>query len=109
MVLQLLATGLKDFLYNQEAVIIRYGGDEFIICLRHKSKMFLNDSIKELHAYMLTLKLEHEYDSYPLKVSLGACLNDQKNYEYIKLFKQADRNLYKAKNNGRASYVISVQ
>ncbi|MFJ7406560.1 MULTISPECIES: GGDEF domain-containing protein [unclassified Lysinibacillus] len=107
MVLQLLATGLRDFLRNEDAVIIRYGGDEFIVCLRHDNKLFINDFIKELHAYILTLKVEQDSDSYPLKISLGACMNDQENYEYIQLFKQADRNLYKAKNNGRANYVIS--
>ncbi|MFJ7667150.1 GGDEF domain-containing protein [Lysinibacillus sp. NPDC097195] len=107
MVLQLLATGLRDFLRNQEAVIIRYGGDEFIVCLRHHTKRFIHDFIQEFHGYLLTLKLEQQNDSYPLKISLGACVNDLDNYDYMQLFKQADRNLYKAKNNGRANFVIS--
>jgi len=107
MVLQLLATGIRDFIRNQEAVIIRYGGDEFIVCLRHHTKLFIHDFIKALHGYLLTLKLEQQNDSYPLKISLGACVNDLHNYEYLQLFKQADRNLYKAKNNGRANFVIS--
>ncbi|MGE7091764.1 diguanylate cyclase [Lysinibacillus sp. NPDC048646] len=105
-VLQLLATGLRDFLRKQDAEIIRYGGDEFIICIYNKDRAYINRLVMELHAYMLTLALEHENESYPIKVSMGACINDQKNYDFKYLFEQADRSLYKAKNNGRTNYVI---
>ncbi|MGE6515677.1 tetratricopeptide repeat-containing diguanylate cyclase [Lysinibacillus sphaericus] len=107
MILQLLAGGLREFLRKQDAEIIRYGGDEFIICVRNKDGVSINKLVMDLHAYILTLTLAHENDNYPIKVSMGACINDQKNYDFKKLFEQADRSLYRAKNDGRANYVIS--
>jgi len=105
-VLQLLANGLREFLLEEEAEIIRFGGDEFIICVRHEYKEYVQNLIKDIHAYLLTLTLDQKDESDTLKVSMGACINDQKNYDYSILFEQADRCLYRVKNNGRASYDI---
>lgn len=86
--------------------IIRYGGDEFILCIKHQQKDYIKTLVNNTHAYLLTLKLEQEHQSYPLKVSMGACVNDQQNYQYKELFERADSCLYEAKDNGRASYVL---
>ncbi|MET4560015.1 diguanylate cyclase (GGDEF)-like protein [Lysinibacillus parviboronicapiens] len=107
MILQLLASGLRDFLLQQDAEIIRYGGDEFIICIRNKDGAAINRLVMDLHAYILTLALDYENERYPIKVSMGACINNQKNYDFKNLFELADRSLYRAKNDGRATYVIS--
>ncbi len=32
----------------------------------------------DLHAYILTLALDYDNERYPIKVSMGACINDQK-------------------------------
>lgn len=106
MILQLLANGLEEFLQDEDVKIIRYGGDEFIICMRHQQKDYIKSLVKNTHAFLLTLKLEQEQESYPVKVSMGACINDQKNYHYKELFEQADSCLYQAKANGRASCVL---
>lgn len=106
MALQLLAKGLKNFLHKEDVKIIRYGGDEFILCIKHQQKDYIKTLVNNTHAYLLTLKLEQEHQSYPLKVSMGACVNDQQNYQYKELFEQADSCLYEAKDNGRASYVL---
>ncbi len=37
---------------------------------------------------------------------MGACINNQKNYYYNDLFEQADRCLYEAKDNGRATHIL---
>jgi len=106
MVLQLLADGLKDFLRGEDVKIIRYGGDEFIVCIRHQQMEYIKALVKHTHAHLLTLTLEKNQQIYPLKVSMGACINDRINYHYKDLFEQADSCLYQAKDNGRASYVI---
>ncbi|MGK4116780.1 tetratricopeptide repeat-containing diguanylate cyclase [Lysinibacillus capsici] len=106
MILQLLANSLKDFLQDEDVEIIRYGGDEFILCLRHSQKDYIKTLVHNTHAYLLSLKLEQEQQSYPLRVSMGACVNNQKNYQYKELFEQADSCLYQAKANGRASCVL---
>ncbi|WP_155592869.1 tetratricopeptide repeat-containing diguanylate cyclase [Lysinibacillus cavernae] len=106
-VLQLLANGLKEFLHEEDVKIIRYGGDEFILCMRHQDKDYIKSLVKNTHAYLLTLKLEQQHQSFPLKVSMGACVNDQKNYQFKELFELADSCLYQAKDNGRASYVLN--
>ncbi len=105
-VLQLLANGLKEFLREEDVKIIRYGGDEFIVCIRHPQKDYMKALVQNTHAHLLTLSLEKDQKNYPLKVSMGACLNDRKNYHYNDLFDQADRCLYEAKDKGRATYVI---
>ncbi|ODV55692.1 tetratricopeptide repeat-containing diguanylate cyclase [Lysinibacillus fusiformis] len=105
-VLQLLANGLKEFLREEDVKIIRYGGDEFIVCIRHPQKDYMIELVQNTHAHLLTLTLEKDQKSYPLKVSMGACINDRKNYHYNDLFDQADRCLYEAKDKGRATNVI---
>ncbi|WP_016994293.1 GGDEF domain-containing protein [Lysinibacillus boronitolerans] len=106
MILQLLANSLQDFLQDEDVKIIRYGGDEFILCFRHSQKDYIKTLVHNTHAYLLSLKLEQEQQSYPLRVSMGACVNNQKNYQYKELFEQADSCLYQAKANGRASCVL---
>ncbi|KOS63537.1 tetratricopeptide repeat-containing diguanylate cyclase [Lysinibacillus sp. FJAT-14222] len=105
-VLQILANGLRQFLSDEDAEIIRFGGDEFMIIIRHKQKEYLQRLVKDMHAYLLTLTIDQKDESYPLKVSMGVCVNDQKNYQYENLFEQADRCLYRAKNDGRENCVI---
>ena len=58
--------------------VIRYGGDEFILCFRHPQKDYIKALVHNTHAYLLSLKLEQEQQSYPLRVSMGACVNNQK-------------------------------
>ncbi|WP_264987844.1 tetratricopeptide repeat-containing diguanylate cyclase [Lysinibacillus piscis] len=105
-VLQIFAKGLQDFLQEEDVHIIRYGGDEFIVCLCHQDKHYIKSLADQLHAYLLTLAFTQEGTHYMLKVSMGICINDQRNYEYRALFEQADGCLYQAKNNGRGRYVI---
>ncbi|KOY81470.1 GGDEF domain-containing protein [Lysinibacillus macroides] len=106
MALQLVADGLKTFLCEEDVRIIRYGGDEFIVCLKHAQKDYIKTLVQNIHGYLLSLTVKEAQQSYPLKVSMGVCVNNQKNYHYKDLFKQADHCLYQAKENGRANYVI---
>lgn len=96
-VLQILATGLCNFLQKEDAEIIRFGGDEFVICIRHKQKEYVNKLFKAMHTYLLTLTLDQHTESETLKVSMGACINNQKNYDFKTLFEHADQCLYRAK------------
>ena len=105
-VLQILASGLRDFLQKEDAEIIRFGGDEFVICIRHEQKEYVKELVRELHSYLLTLTLDQYAESETLKVSMGACINEQKNYDYKTLFKHADQCLYQAKKNGRTKCII---
>jgi len=106
-VLQTLATGLRNFLQKEDAEIIRFGGDEFVICIRHKQKEYVNKLFQDLHTFLLTLTLHRHTESETLKVSMGACINNQKNYDFKTLFEHADQCLYRAKKNGRTTCIIN--
>lgn len=59
-----------------------------------------------MHTYLLTLTLDQHTESETLKVSMGACINNQKNYDFKTLFEHADQCLYRAKKNGRTTCII---
>ena len=82
---------------TQEELLGRYGGDEFLVFVEKADKRKIHELCKQL------LKLEYTLPtkfSKPIKVtcSVGVSYIDESLTELKKLFEQADKALYKAKN-----------
>ena len=87
--------------------VVRYGGDEFIICFNDVTLEELEETISE----MVDKVQEIHLDAVPelsLTISVGAAYNNRKlNYSYNEIIQTADLNLYNIKESGRNNYQIS--
>ncbi len=97
---------LLERMFDSQDVIMRVGGDEFVVFLKDishaalvKKTMWLIRSVRELpfggNGYMLTC-------------SVGVCFlrENTPGYNYDQLYENADWALYRAKENGRNCYVF---
>lgn len=90
-----MAKKLSDVCSNE--LLGRYGGDEFLVFVDHADKRKVHDLCRAFMQleYVLPTKL-----SKPIKVtcSIGVAYMDEVLTDLKKLFDQADKSLYKAKN-----------
>jgi len=85
-------------------IIIRYGGEEFILLLRKPQGR--KDVVKNILERVLKNVAEHKFWISPSKnihitVSIGVNLEPEKSINFDVAFKLADSALYQAKNSGR--------
>ena len=103
-VLRELAHAMRNF-FPTEAIITRYGGDEFLIL----TKVSSDDD--EFSAFMkelvsgVTKDIWKNYPDVPLTVSVGA-VRGKDGVNLRKLFDEADDVLYLAKRKGKNTYKI---
>ena len=88
-------------MFDEKDVIMRAGGDEFVIFLKDishatlvKKGMQLVKAVRDLH---------FEGKDYAITCSVGICFlkENMSGYTYNQLFENADWALYRAKENGR--------
>lgn len=82
---------------NSNNPIYRWGGEEFIIILKHSSK---SESLKFAENYRLAIQKNTYSQNINLSVSIGV-VTYSKNDDSDSLFKKADNALYIAKEKGR--------
>jgi len=78
--------------------LARYGGEEFVILLPETNQY------QALHVAERIRKNVEDYNfnnNTKVTVSLGICTSNCKSYDCLKILGQADRMLYKSKNEGR--------
>lgn len=103
-VLKELAESMRDF-FPPEAIITRYGGDEFLILSKvPKDESEFSGFMKKLVAE-ITKKTWNEHKDVPLTVSVGA-VRVQTDADLRTLFDEADDVLYLAKRKGKNTYKI---
>lgn len=102
-----LAELFKD-LFSKSDILMRSGGDEFVILLKECELLEIEKRaeclLKEVQ------KLYFEGVEYIMKCSIGICFLDrnEEDYTYDSLFRKADEALYHAKENGRNQYWCCV-
>jgi len=102
-VLQTLANMLLSF-FRKSDVIIRYGGEEFLLILFDIQKEKMLELMEEFRAKIENYEFIYQDNQFHITISTGcicncfACLNDTVLNSYIE---QADRALYRAKEMGR--------
>lgn len=101
--LKLLAQNLNE-IFKDTAVIARYGGDEFILCIY---KADLRESEKMLEELVRRMDRKFGYcgHSVHLSISMGAVYSEEKT-AYEELFRKSDNVLYKVKENGKNNYSL---
>lgn len=104
-VIQLLASTAVDVL-GSESLVIRYGGDEFILLWPHNERAEIEAALQQLQQAIAKLFVMHEDKRITFTISLGVDLFAMPTSKVDVLMKQADEALYKAKQNGRKQYVI---
>ena len=86
-------------------VLCRWGGDEFLVFLHYtEDETIIASHFERLRAKML--KAVCTDTALPITLSIGTAVAGPES-TFQSLFKLADENLYKVKNNGRNSYLIA--
>lgn len=93
-------------LFGNDDILVRAGGDEFIIFLKDITHIGLINKVKELIQAVRNLSFA-EIDYSPT-CSIGVCFlpENVSGYNYDQLFENADWALYRAKKNGRNRYAF---
>lgn len=99
--LQLLSRNLVG-LFGEHAVISRYGGDEFMLCIFQMQEAQVRELFEGL-VHEMDREFIYQTVTRRISISLGAVYT-QENVPFQVLFKEADKMLYQTKNNGRNGY-----
>ncbi len=93
---------------REEDVVARYGGEEFIVVLRGIAKSNAASVAERIRADVQALQVEHEGQSIPFTVSIGAAALDaeREGEDVASLLARADEALYAAKGGGRNRVVV---
>lgn len=105
-VLKALANLMKKQFSEEKEIILRVGGDEFVIFFKNVSNIELVRKIVELRDGIS--KIQFPESDYVMTCSIGVCYLPQNisGYTYNQLFENADWALYQAKEKGRNCYVF---
>lgn len=97
--LQCLSRIINAFLQEHRGFSVRYGGEEFLICLFDYSRQQAQDAAESLRCRVETSK---ELCSGKMTVSIGVCSGGPlENQDISQLINKADMALYTAKKKGR--------
>jgi len=95
---------------NEEDIVIRYGGEEFIVLVKKSAKQkvknrcrVFNRILKNIEQYKFKIS---EAEDLSITVSIGINLTPSKYSNFSEAFKVADSALYKVKENGRNNIEI---
>lgn len=104
-VIIVLANLLKEIFDEESSVVMRAGGDEFVIFVQDTSNIELVRKNVDLMKAVRELKFDK--DDFKITCSAGVCYlpENTSDYTYDQLFENADIALYKAKERGRNRYV----
>ena len=97
---------LFQAMFEENGIIIRAGGDEFVIFLKDISHSDLLQ--KAMQLVKAVSRLSFEGTDFSITCSVGVCFltENESGYTYDQLFENADWALYRAKENGRNCYVF---
>jgi len=86
-------------------VIIRFGGEEFIVVLTDCTEEKLQRKAEEIRIAFSQQKIQAQSESFSKTVSIGTSLFPNKDKSFWKYVKQTDIALYQAKHHGRNQVV----
>lgn len=93
----------RELLYSvrSDDIVCRLGGDEFIVLCPNTHKEGVRHLAKQIHKNISELKLELSHMVYRGSASIGLASRKPKMIKYEELIKLADKNAYRAKQDGR--------
>jgi len=86
---------------RESDILARVGGEEFAILLYNTSHSDAKNIAEKLRQNVEDMHITYEDVVIPISVSIGIGKLDKDNTSIEALYKEADNNLYKAKENGR--------
>lgn len=105
-VIKALGHTCKTIVQGPNALIGRYGGDEFIIILRNYSDEEVTEIAQEIFNELSKQVINFENNSIQFTISMGiVCNRSVIARKFIQLFRIADQALYMAKNQGKNQIV----
>lgn len=98
---------LREKFDPEKSILVRAGGDEFVIFVKNISNIDLVQKNVELMQAIRELTFELDQSDYKVTCSAGVCYLPENisGYTYDQLFENADIALYKAKERGRNRYI----
>ncbi|WP_332651572.1 tetratricopeptide repeat-containing diguanylate cyclase [Lysinibacillus sp. 54212] len=91
---------------HDEAIVGRYGGDEFVILLKNLSPQSIMSKAKEIFNALTTAVVDHEDNRIQITISMGiVCNTSIIARKFTQLFRVADQALYMAKQQGKNQIV----
>ncbi len=99
--LKLLADTLSS-IFDKNAIVARYGGDEFMLCIYETQEKRVQELLASL---VKAMDREFSYQNlkHKISISVGAVLTNE-SVEFEVLYKEADKVLYYTKNHGKNGY-----
>lgn len=105
-VIKILGRTCKSIIQGSNALIGRYGGDEFIIILRNYSNEEVHEIAQEIFTGLSNQVICYENHSIQFTISMGiVCNRSIIARKFNQLFRIADQALYMAKNQGKNQIV----
>lgn len=101
------ARALKKTIKRPTDVVARYGGEEFVVILKNCDKDGAKKMANSLVEAVRELQLEHKFSSVASHVTISAGVafrEKESNCSKEELLKEADEQLYRAKESGRDRY-----
>lgn len=93
--------------FREKDIIGRIGGDEFVVFMKN-SNQFTNEQIEEkcnkLLSAISNINLTKN-DTYNIHCSIGVAMYPRDGKNYHQLFECADKRLYRAKKDGKNTYI----
>jgi diguanylate cyclase (GGDEF)-like protein len=90
-------------------VVIRFGGEEFIVVLTDCNEDKLHSKAEEIRIAFSQQKIQAASETFSKTVSIGTSLFPNKDKSFWKYVKQTDIALYQAKHSGRNQVVRYVE
>ncbi|QIA65254.1 diguanylate cyclase [Vibrio astriarenae] len=106
-----ISNAINNLFTRTEEYVGRYGGEEFVVLLANTDLDKLEQACGRIHKAIVELNIENSGSlvSDIVTVSQGGITFIPHGNESVdSLYEQADKLLYQAKKNGRASYVIET-
>ncbi len=86
-------------------VVIRFGGEEFIVILNDCNEEKLHDTAEKIRIAFSQQKIQAGSEVFSKTISIGTALFPNKDHSFWKYIKQSDVALYQAKHSGRNKVV----
>ncbi|MCD4758846.1 MAG: GGDEF domain-containing protein [Arcobacteraceae bacterium] len=86
-------------------VVIRFGGEEFIVILNDCNEEKLHDTAEKIRIAFSQQKIQAGSEIFSKTISIGTALFPNKDHSFWKYIKQSDVALYQAKHSGRNKVV----
>ena len=91
--------------FPEDSILGRYGGDEFVVCLRGVTQEEAYTYMREFQNWLTPLTLTTG-EVAELSVSAGGAAYPDKGEDFVSLCRSADAALYEVKQNGKGAFRV---